>query len=110
MKITVEKFNEAFARFADEYLMPNSKNPGTLFKIGFARGVGRLGLDDGTMAQMRDVGVIGADGLLDLDMFRSGIMSGVEAAGELYISKLGVHLNRQEVEKLLRLVETGSLS
>ena len=110
MKVTIEKFNEAFEKFAVGYLIPNATKPGTLFKIGFARGIGRLGLDAEKIAEMESVGVIGPDGTIDFDMFKNGVMCGVELAGGLHIEKLGVSLDRREVEKLFRLVETGELS
>lgn len=109
MKITVDKFNEAFERFAVEYLVPHAEKPATLFKIGYARAIGRLGLDERTIAEMKGVGVIGPDGSIDIDLMKKSVMGGVELSGGLQIEKLGVRPDRRDVEMLFRLVETGQM-
>lgn len=36
--------------------------------------------------------------------------SGMDAAGELHFATLGIHLNKDEVDKFFNLVEKGALS
>lgn len=35
---------------------------------------------------------------------------GMDAAGELHLAMLGIHLGRTEIDKFFHLVETGALS
>lgn len=111
MKLELQKFNDYLVRFARDVLAPAAKSPATKFKIGWALGSGKLALAKGDEHYEGFVatGVIGDDGMVDLDQFKKCMESGLQMAGEMRIDKLGISVERAEVDKLYRLLETGSL-
>ena len=110
MKITADKFNEYIEQFVKGVLVQNARLPQTKFKLGFALGTGKLALSPEMLESAKTVGIADADGNIDIDALRKATDSGMAAAGELYIPMLGVHLDKGEVDKFFKLVETGAIS
>ena len=110
MKITADKLNEYIQQFVKGYLIQEAKQPMTKFKLGFALGTGRLAADAQMIEAAKSVGVADADGNIDVDTLKRATDSGMDAAGELYFATLGIHLNKDEVDKFFSLIEKGALS
>ena len=109
MKITKEKFNEYLVQYARGYIVPRAKKPATLFKLGAALGLGKLGLDAEQMQGLQDAGVADGEGNIDVDLLRKAVEGGLDLAGELYIAPLGLTLYKADVNVFLSLLETGAL-
>ena len=105
MKITKERLNEYIVQFIKGHLIPNATKLETKFRLGFALGADLLSEFREELAVVAD-----ADGNIDLDLLKRGIQAGMEAAGEMRIEKLKITLEKQDVDKFIRLVETGALS
>jgi hypothetical protein len=110
MKMKLEKFNEFISQYVRGYIVPNAKEPETLFKIGVGYGLGKIGVDGKQLADMKDAGIADADNNIDIDLLRKGLDGGIEMAGELPIKKLGISLCKADLDKFFRLVETGTIS
>ena len=110
MKVTVEKFNGYIEQFVKGYLIQEAKQSMTKFKLGFALGTGRLAADPALVESAKGIGIADADGNIDIDLLKKATESGMDAAGELHIPMLGIHLQRNEIDKFFRLVETGAIS
>ena len=110
MKITVDKLNENISRFLREYVVPNAKEKSTLFKIGFGFGIGKVGLGEKKIADMKAAGISDNAGNVDVDILKKGVYGGLDYAGEFHVEGLDIFLNRTDMEKFFRLVETGEIS
>ena len=110
MKITAEKLNEYIEQFVRGYLVQNAKHPLTKFKLGFVLGTGKVALSPEMVESAKSVGVADDNCNIDIDALKKATESGMDAAGELYIPMLGIHLDKGEVGKFFRLVETGAIS
>lgn len=110
MKVTTDKFNGYIEQFIKGYLIPNAKQPLTKFKLGFAYGTGRLAVDANVIAAAREIGIADKDGNIDIDLLKKATQCGIDAAGELHIPMLGIHLQRDEIDRFFKLIETGALS
>ena len=110
MKITAEKFNGYITQFVKGHLIQNAKQPITKFKIGFALGTGRLVADEQMVNTAKTMGIADEEGNIDIDALKKATDGGMEAAGELHIPMLGIHLDKDDVGKFFHLVETGALS
>ncbi len=110
MKLTADKFNEYIQQFVKGYLVQEAKQPITKFKLGFALGTGKLAVDAQMIEAAKSVGVADAEGNIDVDALKTATNSGMDAAGELHLAMLGIHLSRTETDKFFHLVETGALS
>lgn len=110
MKLTAGKFNEYIEQFVKGYLIQAAEKPMTKFKLGFALGTGKLALAPDMIESAKAVGMADEDGNIDIDALKKATDSGMSAAGELPIPMLGIHLDKTEVEKFFKLVETGAIS
>ena len=110
MKITVDTFNERFDKFVMQVVVPSAKKISTLATIGFVKGIGLLKLTDETLAKLKRGGVLDDAGEIDLELFRKGIEGSLELAGKYPIEDLGITLSKAEAEKMLHVLETGSLT
>ena len=109
MKLTIEKFNEYIDQFVTNVLIANAK-PQTKFKFGFLRGTGMLQVNAAQVESMKPLGIVDADGNIDIELLKKAAMSGLDAAGELYVPMLGLHFDRPDFDKFFRLCETGAIS
>ena len=110
MKLTTDKFNEYILQYVKGHLIQNAKQPMTKFKLGFALGTERLAVDQQMLKSAKAAGVADADGNIDIDALKKATQSGMDAAGELPFPMLGIHLDRNDVDRFFKLVETGALS
>lgn len=108
MKLTLEKFNEYIAQYVTGVLIPNAQ-PQTKFKLGFLYGTGMMRVDPGHVEAMKPLGIADAEGNIDLDLLKKAAMSGLDAAGELYVPMLGLHFDRPDFDKFFHLCETGAI-
>ena len=109
MKITAEKFDETVQRFVAEYVVPNAKHKSTLFRLGVASGFGKLKLDKEKLEGLAELGIVGDDGQLDVDLMRKAVDAGLSLAGELYLKKLGLTFYKADLDAFFRLIETGKV-
>ena len=110
MKVTADKFNEYIVQFVKGYMIPNAKQQMTKFKLGFALGTGTVAIDPPMLESAKTGRVADADGNIDIDALKKATQCGMDAAGELPVPMLGIKLDRNDVDKFFRLVETGALS
>jgi len=110
MKITLDKFNSYIEQFVRGYLIQAAREQLTKFKLGFALGTGKLAVGPELIEAAKGIGVADADGNIDVDALKKATQSGVEVAGELPIPMLGIFLDKNEIDKFFKLIETGALS
>lgn len=110
MKITAGKFNEYVGQYIRGYLIPKAEKPATKFKLGFALATGRLAADESAVESAKALGISDADGNIDVDLLRKAVDGGMDAAGELPLPLLGLRLEKCDIDKFFRLVETGAIS
>lgn len=108
---------EVASRRIDEYmttvllskLKDKKADNAARFKIGWAHAMGMIRITDEQFADMKEIGLVDADGNIDLDLVRKGVKGGVETAGgELYVRKLGVFLSSDDLDGMIGYVETGA--
>lgn len=111
MKLELDKFNGYLVQFFRDVLAPSARSASTKFRIGWALGSGKVGIGKGDEWHRSFVatGVIGDDGMVDVDQLRRCVDGGLQLAGDLRIDQLGVNVERPEIDKFFRLLETGSL-
>lgn len=120
MKTDISSFNECVLRFVKDALLPAVKSGWTKFRIGMAIGSGSVALTEGTSAWngLKALGVIVEErhgdsrpvALVDIDALRRCVEGGMDAAGDLHIDALGLSVERADMDRFLRLLETGTLS
>ena len=112
MKIELQKFNGYVAQFLRSVLAPAAKSRATQFKIGWALGSGKAAVakDDDRFKMFVATGVMDKDGVVDVDQLRKCVEGGLELSGTLRIDELGVDVERPEIDRFFRLLETGALT
>lgn len=112
MKIELNKFNRYVTQFLKSALAPAAKSSLTKFKIGWAVGSGKATIAEGDerYRSLAATGVIGPDGAVDVDQLRRCVDSGLEFAGDLRIDELGINIEKPEIDRFFKLLETGVLS
>lgn len=109
MKITVDKFNEYLAQYVQGVLIPEARRPTTKFMLGALLGSGCVRLSGGIVASLKMLGVIDEDGNIEVETLKNAIEGGFKTAGEVPLASLGIHLDRPEIDKFYRLLETGAI-
>jgi len=110
MKLTAEKFNDYIVQYVKGHLIQNAKQPMTKFKLGFALGTGTVAIDQQMIESAKAAKIADTDGNIDIDALKKATQGGMEAAGELPVPMLGIRLDKNDVDKFFKLVETGALS
>lgn len=110
MKLTVEKLNDYIVQYVKGHLIPNAKLQTTKFKLGFALGTGAICVNPAMVENAKALGIADENGNIDIDLLKKATNSGMEAAGDLRIDPLGMNLERADIDKFFRLVETGAIS
>ena len=110
MKITTNTFNGYIEQYVRGYMIPSADKQLTKFKLGFALGTGRLAATPDMVGAAQAAGIADADGNIDIDLLKKATAAGLDAAGELPIPALGVFLNRDDIDRFFKLVETGAIS
>lgn len=120
MKIELSTFNEYVLQFVKGALLPAVNNRWTKFKIGMAIGSGTVALTAGTPAWdgLKALGVLVEEGhgdsrpvaAVDVDMLKRCVDGGIDAAGDLRIDALGIDVERADLDRFIKLLETGTLS
>lgn len=102
----LDEFNKCIGRFFAEVVSPKAK-PNTQFKIGFAGAVGRLAVQPDQLADMQAAGIVDKDGDVKLDLLKKGLEGGFAATKEYHVEKLGLYFSKDDLDKFIRLCETG---
>ena len=113
MKVSRELASQRIDEYMTKVLLPTLKDKkadnAARFKIGWAHTMGMLRITDEQFADAKELGLVDAEGNIDMDLVRKGVDGGVAAAGgELFVKKLGVWLSADDLSKLIGYVETGS--
>ena len=109
MKITVDKFNEYLVQYVQGVLIPEARRPMTKFMLGALLGSGGVRLPEKVVEAMKMVGVVDEDGNIEVETLKNAIEGGFKTAGEVPLAALGIHLDRPEIDKFHRLLETGAI-
>lgn len=96
MKMDMESFNAKLKEYATTRFIPAVANPGTRFLLGMAAGANAIRLDVAGTEGLRMLGVVDADGKVDVDVMKAALMGGFDA------SKEGFPVNRFGIGKLER--------
>ena len=105
----LEEFNNCIGRFFTEVVAPKAK-PNTQFKIGFAGAIGKLAVQPDQLAGMQEAGIVDKDGDVKLDLLKKGLEGGFAATKEYYVEKLGLYFSKDDLDKFIKLCETGQAS
>jgi hypothetical protein len=113
MKVSRDLASKRIDEYMTTVLMPKLKDKkadnAARFKIGWAHTMGMLRITDEQFADAKEMGLVDAEGNIDLDLVRKGVEGGIAAAGgELYIKKLGIFLSADDLSKMISYVETGA--
>lgn len=108
MVITREKLNERVVQFVQGVLVPEARSRWTKFALGFALGTGSLGLTDKLADGLRALGVM-TDAGIDVDRLKAAVYRGLDMSGGLPVDALNIVLDRPDVDKFFRLLETGAV-
>ena len=113
MKVSRELANQRIDEYMMKVLLPALKDQkadnAARFKIGWAHTMGMLRITDEQFADARELGLVDADGNIDMELVRKGMEGGIAAVGgELYVKKLGIWLSADDLSKMIGYVETGA--
>ena len=96
MKMDMESFNAKLREYATTRFIPSVANPATRFLLGMAAGANAIRLDLAGTGGLRTLGIVDADGKVDVDVMKAALMGGFDA------SKEGFPVNRFGIGKLER--------
>ena len=111
MKMTKDKFNETVHKFVWESLIPDASS---LAEKGLLGGIERLGLlriGPKNEAMLRTLGILDAEGAVDVDLMKEGAYGAAEAAGGAIVvgDRPSIRLPRPALDKFFRFLETGTV-
>ena len=113
MKVSRELASQRIDEYMVKVLMPKlnrgKEDNAARFKIGWAHTMGMLRITDEQFADAKELGLVDAEGNIDMDLVRKGVDGGIAAAGgELFVKKLGIWLSADDLTKMIGYVETGA--
>jgi len=113
MKVSRELASQRIDEYMTKVLLPALKDQkadnAARFKIGWAHTMGMLRITDEQFADAKELGLVDADGNIDMELVRKGVEGGIAACGgELYVKKLGIWLSADDLSKMIGYVETGA--
>ena len=113
MKVSRELASQRIDEYMTKVLLPALKDHkadnAARFKIGWAHTMGMLCVTDEQFADAKELGLVDADGNIDMELVRKGVEGGIAACGgELYVKKLGIWLSADDLSKMIGYVETGA--
>ena len=111
MKMTIDKFNERVSKFVWQVVIPDAKGVQTKCVFGAIETLGILRLDDRYCKMLKSLGIIDADGHLDVDRLKLGVNGAMEAGGGSISlgGLLPVNIPRPVVDKLYKFLETETV-
>lgn len=112
MKVSRELASKRIDEYVTTVLLSKLKDKkadnAARFKIGWAHAMGMLRITDEQFADAKELGLVDAEGNIDMDLVRKGVDGGVATAGgELFVKKLGIWLSSDDLSGLMEYVETG---
>lgn len=113
MKVSRDLASKRIDEYMTTVLLPKLKDKkadnAARFKIGWAHAMGMIRITDEQFADAKEMGLVDAEGNIDLDLVRKGVDGGIAAAGgELYVKKLGIFLSADDLSKMIDYVGTGA--
>ena len=111
MKMTIDKFNERVSKFVWQVVIPDAKDAQTKCVFGAIEKLGILRLDDRYCKMLKPLGIIDADGHLDVDRLKLGVNGAMEAGGGSISlgGILPVNIPKPVVDKLYKFLETETV-
>lgn len=107
MKMPLETFNRCLHKFVNGDLLPRA-SLAMKFKIGAAVGLGQVKLGADRVEMLKKVGVVDEKDLIDIDKLKQAIDSGLQAAGELYIPEIGLHIEPADFDRFYKRLDEGA--
>lgn len=111
MKMSIDKFNDRVSKFVWQVVIPDTKDVQTKCVFGAIEKMGILRLNDKNCEMLKSLGIIDADGHLDVDRLKLGVDGAMEAGGGS-ISLGGlipVNIPKSVVDKLYKFLETETV-
>lgn len=111
MKMTKDKFNEMVHRFVWESLVPGSTSLPEKCLFGAMERLGLLHIGPRAEPTLRAVGIIDADGAVDVDQLKAAAYGAAEAGGGAVVigDTPSLRLPRPAIDKFFRFLETGTV-
>ena len=111
MKMTVDKFNERVRDFVWQVVIPEARDVRTKCAFGAIEKMGLLRVGEGNLETMRGLGIVDADGNVDVDRLKAGVDGALDAGGGVISTGGLLHVNvpRPVTDKLFRFLETGTV-
>jgi hypothetical protein len=113
MKVSRDLASQRIDEYMVKVLMPklnrSKEDNAARFRIGWAHTMGMLRITDEQFADAKELGLVDAEGNIDMELVRKGVEGGISACGgELYVKKLGIWLSADDLSKMIGYVETGA--
>lgn len=111
MKMTKDKFNEMVHRFVWESLIPDAATLGEKCLLGGLERIGLLRIGPKNEAMLKTLGIMDADGAVDVDLMKEGAYGAADAAGGAIVvgDRPSVRLPRPALDRFFRFLETGTV-
>jgi hypothetical protein len=111
MKMTIDKFNERVSKYVWQVVIPGTGDVRTKCVFGAIEKLGVLRLTEKNCEALKVLGIVDADGSVDVDRLKTGVDGALEAGGGSisFGGLLPVNIPRPVVDKLYRFLETETV-
>lgn len=111
MKMTIDKFNERVSKFVWQVVIPDTDDWRTKGALGAMERLGVFRITNKNSDTLKFLGIVDADGNVDVEQLKVGINGALEAGGGS-ISTSGlfpVNVPKPVVDKLYKFLETETV-
>lgn len=107
MKMTTAEFDQRLVGYLQSVLLPECKSGIRKFAIGALIGTGRVSVKALPAEMSTALGIVDADGNVDVEVLKKAANCGIGSAGEVAV--FGLHFTKADVDRLFNYIEKGVL-